>query len=240
MTQLTQDAATAYATALLVQYCFDLRGYQAEELVRAWLHNYKSSWVRLAVIEALYQGRYKAVSVEQILATWNRCGLPKSHFNGEFERLIGRKFPNNLAVFSDASSIAENNIDTISEVPYQSVAPSGQADDLDSTLSKPETGFSSDNAESSPVPEISNNDVAVDSLTKQLASANSPPTSTVEEPASYPLNYQADWERWEVRKRPIDQFTPSVDVPDFYYKLKAATEDQLTINSQHSIVNNGL
>ncbi len=223
MTQLTQDASTAYAIALLVQYCFDLRGYQAEELVRAWLHNYKSSWVRLAVIEALYQGRYKAVSVEQILATWNRCGFPKAHFNGEFERLIGRKFPSNLAVFSDASSVVENNIDTKSEVRSEPVALSKQADDIDSTSSKLESNFLSAQSENSP------HNVAVDSLTKQLLSDNSPPDSA-EEPASCPLNYQADWERWEVRKRPIDQFTPSVDVPDFYYKVKAANE-QLTINN---------
>ena len=79
----------------LFNIALNMRGYQAEELVRAWLHNYKSSWVRLAVIEALYQGRYKAVSVEQILATWNRRGFPKSHFNGEFERLVllVAKFP---------------------------------------------------------------------------------------------------------------------------------------------------
>ncbi|AFZ13912.1 hypothetical protein Cri9333_3073 [Crinalium epipsammum PCC 9333] len=229
MTQLTQDASTAYAIALLVQYCFDLRGYQAEELVRAWLHNYKSSWVRLAVIEALYQGRYKAVSVEQILATWNRRGFPKSHFNGEFERLIGRKIPHNLAVFSDASSVAENNIDTISEVLSEPVALSEQVDEIDSTSSTPESEFSSEKAVSSAVLESSNNDVAVDSLTQQLASTNSP-LDSAEEPASCPLNYQADWERWEVRKRPIDQFSPSADVPDFYYKLKAANE-QLTINN---------
>ncbi|MGB3207997.1 MAG: hypothetical protein WBB28_23695 [Crinalium sp.] len=224
MTQLTQDASTAYAIALLVQYCFDLRGYQAEELVRAWLHNYKSTWVRLAVIEALYQGRYKAVSVEQILATWNRCGFPKAHFNGEFERLIGRKFPSNLAVFSDASSVVENNIDTRSEVRSEPVALSKQADDIDSTSSKLESNFLSAQSENSP------HNVAVDSLTKQLLSPTRSPDLTAEEPASCPLNYQADWERWEARKRPIDQFTPSVDVPDFYYKLKAANE-QLTINN---------
>ena len=229
MTQLTQDASTAYAIALLVQYCFDLRGYQAEELVRAWLYNYKSSWVRLAVIEALYQGRYKAVSVEQILATWNRCGFPKAHFNGEFERLIGRKFPSNLAVFSDASSLVENNIDTRSEVRSEPVALSKQADDINSTSSKLESDFSSAQAVSSPISENSHHNVAVDSLTKQLLSADNP-DSTAEEPASCPLNYQADWERWEVRKRPIDQFTPSVDVPDFYYKVKAANEQLSIIN----------
>lgn len=235
MTQLTQDASTAYAIALLVQYCFDLRGYQAEELVRAWLHNYKSSWVRLAVIEALYQGRYKAVSVEQILATWNRCGFPKAHFNGEFERLIGRKFPNELAVFSDASSVVENNIDTISEVQPEPVYAGGQADDIDSTSSKLESDFSSAQAVSSPISENSHHNVAVDYLTKQLLSANEPPDSTAEEPASCPLNYQADWERWEARKRPIDQFTPSVDVPEFYYKLKAGNE-QLTINNHQPLL----
>jgi hypothetical protein len=116
-------------------------------------------------------------------------------------------------------------------VTYQSVASSQQADDLDSTSLKPEPGFSSHQAVLSSVAEISNHDIAVDSLTKQLTIINLPPEPPAEEPASSPLKYQADWERWDARKRPIDRFTPSVEVPEFYHKLKAATNHQLTINN---------
>src|ERR671917_232976 len=91
-----KDSAVAYAVALLSHYGFELRGYKAQELVNLWLRSYPTKWIRLSVIEALYQGRYKAVSVEQILAVWARRGQPIYRFNHEFERLISRKLPQSL------------------------------------------------------------------------------------------------------------------------------------------------
>ncbi|MDB9376454.1 hypothetical protein, partial [Nodularia sphaerocarpa] len=44
----------------------------------------------------LYQGRYKGISVQQILAFWQRRGQVIYHFNMEFERLICSKFPESL------------------------------------------------------------------------------------------------------------------------------------------------
>ncbi|MGF1522905.1 MAG: hypothetical protein ACFBSF_11375 [Leptolyngbyaceae cyanobacterium] len=75
---------------LLQEYSFDLEGYQPGELVVLWHDSLEadSSWIRSAVIEALYQGRYKAFSVEQILRLWKRRGYPIRHFNHEFERVI--------------------------------------------------------------------------------------------------------------------------------------------------------
>ncbi|WP_017718949.1 hypothetical protein [Kamptonema formosum] len=93
MTETAKDTAVASAAALLTHYSFELGGYTAEQLIDRWLRDYDASWVRLAVIEALYQGRYKAVSVAQILACWQRRGDTLYHFNGDFERLVCRKFP---------------------------------------------------------------------------------------------------------------------------------------------------
>lgn len=93
MTETAKDTAVASAAALLTHYSFELGGYTAEQLIDQWLRDYEASWVRLAVIEALYQGRYKAVSVAQILACWQRRGDALYHFNGDFERLVCRKFP---------------------------------------------------------------------------------------------------------------------------------------------------
>ena len=85
------DAAAIAAETLLVQYSFDL-GYElVEELVSKWLQDYPARWLRLAIIEALYQGRYKSISVEQILVCWHRRSKPIYHFNLEFERLICAK-----------------------------------------------------------------------------------------------------------------------------------------------------
>ena len=90
----TNSNTTAdFVVALLIHYSFDLGGYSASELIDRWLNDYPANWVRLAVVEALYQGRYKAISVEQILVFWNRRGQPLYHFKHEFDRLICSNFP---------------------------------------------------------------------------------------------------------------------------------------------------
>ncbi|MDZ8262365.1 hypothetical protein [Nostoc sp. ChiQUE01b] len=90
------DTSANLAIALLINYSFDLNGYSANELVERWQTQYPLNWLHLAVIEALYQGRYKAVSVEQILVFWQRRDQAAYHFNMEFERMICSKFPQSL------------------------------------------------------------------------------------------------------------------------------------------------
>ena len=87
------DTTTDFAVDLLVHYIFDLAGHTPSELINRWLKDYPATWVRLAVIESLYQGRYKAISVEQILAFWKRRGQALYHFNHDFERLVCGNFP---------------------------------------------------------------------------------------------------------------------------------------------------
>ncbi|MDJ0795231.1 MAG: hypothetical protein QNJ51_00090 [Calothrix sp. MO_167.B12] len=87
------DTSNELAQALLIHYSFDLSGYSASELIARWQNQYPLSWLHLAIIEALYQGRYKAISVQQILALWLRRGQASFHFNVEFENLICSRFP---------------------------------------------------------------------------------------------------------------------------------------------------
>ena len=75
------------AIALLQHYSFDLGGYTIRDLTRTW-EKFKPEWVRQAVIESLFQGRYKAVSVNQILQLWERKGEPNCRYTHEFERLV--------------------------------------------------------------------------------------------------------------------------------------------------------
>ncbi|NDJ23929.1 hypothetical protein GS682_20230 [Nostoc sp. B(2019)] len=96
MLKTVPDTFADLATALLIHYSFDLGGYNAVDLVNRWQTQYPIYWLHLAVIEALYQGRYKAVSVQQILVFWQRRGQATHHFNMEFERLICSKFPQSL------------------------------------------------------------------------------------------------------------------------------------------------
>ncbi|MFN6179402.1 MAG: hypothetical protein ACK4ZH_01705, partial [Dolichospermum sp.] len=92
----TFAAPTELAAKLLTHYSFDLNGYNASELINLWQVEYPLNWLHLAVIEALYQGRYKAISVQQILTFWRRKGEATYHFNMEFERMICSKFPERL------------------------------------------------------------------------------------------------------------------------------------------------
>jgi hypothetical protein len=94
------ETSAELAAALLIHYSFDLTGYTAIELVNRWQNQYPLDWLHLAVIEALYQGRYKAISVQQILAFWQRRGQILYHFNMEFERLICSKFPEILTALN--------------------------------------------------------------------------------------------------------------------------------------------
>lgn len=86
----------AHTVDLLTHYSFDLGTETAHQHLDRWLKQYQSGWIRWAVIEALYQGRYKAISVEQILQLWQRRQQPCYHFSYEFERLVCNKFPRDL------------------------------------------------------------------------------------------------------------------------------------------------
>ncbi|MEM7592780.1 MAG: hypothetical protein AAF383_14880 [Cyanobacteria bacterium P01_A01_bin.83] len=106
MTELTQDLSLAQARSLIDSYAFDLGGDDAEQLLEYWLELYHPSWIRLATIEALYLGRYKAISIKHILSVWLRLRTPNPHFSYEFERLICRKLPKHL---SDLSAMSPNS-----------------------------------------------------------------------------------------------------------------------------------
>lgn len=93
MSDPTTQAVINQTVALIRYYGFETGSLTALELVSGWLEVFPPIWVRFATIEALYQGRYKDVSVEQILAFWVRRGQPTYHFNHEFESLVCRKIP---------------------------------------------------------------------------------------------------------------------------------------------------
>jgi hypothetical protein len=73
---------------LLDGYSFDVNDYSADAVIAGWLEQYGSVWVNHAITEALYQGRYKLISIDQILKLWQRRGHPIRHFNREFESII--------------------------------------------------------------------------------------------------------------------------------------------------------
>lgn len=237
---LTPDSALACAEALLLHYGFEMGGYKAEELVAKWHNDYQANWVRLGVIEALYQGRYKSISVEQILASWNRRGQVMHHFNHEFERLICRKFPQNLAdgltnqaeqeltqeskilEIADCDNLTHNCSSNTPTASGQESAWNQTLDDSTQSVAEtpaspislvtPVTPPSALSLSLAPEPELESKSLVDTAISEAAAEQhnNSPK-----------VNYEADWSRWEAGKRPINQFTPPPDISDFYLKLKS-------------------
>ncbi|MFB2880303.1 hypothetical protein [Floridanema aerugineum] len=223
------DAAAQVAAWLLGNYYFDLRGYQPCELVESWLNYYPGNWLRLAVIEALYQGRYKAVSVEQILNIWHRRNQALYHFNYEFESLICSKLPPELTqIFSigvsntaapmtsltDSELKPEENSLPISqpfEVLAQSPPPSAKP-----TLPVIETETEETQPDScsraTPTPQTTNLDYEYQ-------------TMITEEENISPSQHSTDYFS--------DRFTDTYPFPDLFTKLKAlALQHQQLINQQ--------
>jgi hypothetical protein len=117
---------------LLAYYSFDADRFpQAPTKIKVldcWLKTYPESWVRLALIESLYQGRYKVFCVEQLLAHWHRRGYPVFHFNHEFEDLVCHDVPRNMGQAeistqrtilspSTQKSPAQTEVDSASDLP---------------------------------------------------------------------------------------------------------------------------
>ena len=209
MSEFTPNPTVVYAVALLSHYQFELRGYTAQELVNLWLRNYSANWVRLGVIEALYQGRYKAVSVEQILAVWARRGQPIFRFTHEFERLISRKLPKSLTarLGTNSTDLAELSLPWLTSTTDRIESTKIQA--TEQTTDQEDSSFSS------VFEEDLNHPVQLDNqFPKPLSNTGISAT------------YDADWSRCELSKQPIHQFTPPPDASGFYLKLKAVAQQQ--------------
>lgn len=97
--------------ALMKYYSFDLNGYEFRELIAKWTKIYPHNWLPLATTEAIYQGRLKAISVEQILNVWLKKGKVKQSFNYEFMRLIKPDLNSvDIDKYLDINGIIENGL----------------------------------------------------------------------------------------------------------------------------------
>ncbi len=92
----------------LLSYYFELGDGIPEQLVAQWLESYPAPWIRLATIEALYRGRYKAVSVTQILEVWQRRAQVLKHFSYDFELLVCGNLPD-APIDRDLTAVDEVN-----------------------------------------------------------------------------------------------------------------------------------
>jgi hypothetical protein len=95
------EAAIAIAVSLLFHY-FELDIPSARGMAHMWAQRYPIEWISPAVLESLYQGRYRAVSVEQILGIWKRRNTPISHYPSEFARMFASipPLPDKVAILT--------------------------------------------------------------------------------------------------------------------------------------------
>lgn len=209
------------ATALITQYSFDLAGHTAASLMSYWLSQHPPEWLRLAIIEALYQGRYKAISIEQILNLWQRRGQPVCHFNHEFERIICGSAPRHVFGLQDlasppasASESALTDADSTGSAK-STASPTPTAPTAKSTSAPLESAFTSNAVE------LDDRALAQtqDSTSAKHAIAHS---SFLSSSAFSPHVFEA---KEDVVKHPILQFTPTVEQSNnFHIKLKAVSQ----------------
>jgi len=76
---------------LLKFYHFDLGDRSLTSISIKW-SNYDPYWLRSAITESIYRGRYKVISVEQILESWQRNQQVFCRFDGDFESLVWNNF----------------------------------------------------------------------------------------------------------------------------------------------------
>lgn len=156
-----------HAKLLLQEYSFDLSGFQAGELVAIWQERLQAepSWIRAAVLEALYLGRYKAFSVEQILQGWKRRGHPVRHFNSEFERVVFGPIDPTISKYALMTTLSPSEL----MLPQSDVRKSEAAADYDEAAIAP------------PSFEIAKPDAAVDKPVAGETETESEPVATEEQ-----------------------------------------------------------
>ena len=110
----------------LERYGFELAGQPGQAWVERWSQRFPASWIPAALLEALYQGRYKAASVEQILRLWQRRGAPHLTFPLEISQSLWRE---------QQELIRSLVADALARSPLPPVAPAGSLFSRESAIS---------------------------------------------------------------------------------------------------------
>ena len=209
----SQDKTITHIATLLSRYGFELNGVPIPQLIEDLSATYSVYWIRLAIVEALYQGRYKVISIEHILMIWKRRGQPTYHFNHDFERFITHK-----VVMDDLTDEVTKHDDS------------------------PETNQTSDE-ENQEISETATRFTPVDELVKQITASNltflEELSAKLEVHRDLP-EHQAETQGTNVKHQhpsannhndhSIHQFIPHRDFSEFYSKLRAVAHQELAEN----------
>lgn len=213
MREFDNDPVISQTVELMNSYGLDLHGYTTKEILSQWLNKYHANWIRLATIEALYLGRYKAISVEQILGVWARMGNPNPHFSHEFERLICRKLPRHSNALPENTSVTSSLEEKILKEKIAALNKSKgiTSESFSPPKPTPQAKIQQDN-------NIGNN--------KKDTSKSTPESIDAVESDSE-ISQLKNRSLPNSEQEPIHNFTPTPDVSPFYHKLKSLAEEQL-------------
>jgi hypothetical protein len=92
------------AWILLASYSFHQGSNELEQLINSWIKKYPGKWIIAAIVEAIYQGRYKVDSVSKILESWSIRGYPVHHFDHEFADIVCKR----IDIFHDKKIVYMN------------------------------------------------------------------------------------------------------------------------------------
>lgn len=213
MREFDNDPNISQTVELMNSYGLDLHGYSIEGIISHWLNTYHANWIRLATIEALYLGRYKAISIEQILSVWVRVGNPNPHFSHEFERLICRKLPRNSTNLLDTTSVTPSLEE---KILTEKIAALGKnktiaiAAEIVSPQPQTQPDNNNDNIESKPENTLKSLEESIKSQVFDLE-----------------ISSPIDRSHSKPEPEPIHNFTPLPDVSAFYNKLKSLAKEKL-------------
>jgi hypothetical protein len=111
-------------------YGLSLDEQQVEAILITWFQKYDRAWILKAIVESLYRGRYKLVSVDNILKDWDRIGQPRYNFTPEYEREILQKMPTDDSTVYSASG---QLVSDVASAPSVSIAAaSAESVDIES------------------------------------------------------------------------------------------------------------
>lgn len=233
MTEPVKDAIAADVAELMTRYSFDLGGYPLEQWIEQWISQYVPTWLPIAVIEALYQGRYKAVSIWQILDLWRRRGKPLQHFNREFERMVSGR-----AIQLLFTPTAPQSVITVVEPLLVTAKVNGHRA-WGSAAELPHRAHPAYGSPGHSYPNLSSSSVAKIALTAATESGASPlsspeqfphataaktPIQTFKPSEQVKLVLPGEMARLRSAQYPIRQFVPASDSSEFHSKLKSIVQ----------------
>ena len=120
------------AAAFLNQYGFDLGGRSPQEWLVEWQRAFPQTWVASALVEALYRGRYKAVSVQQLLVMWQTRGTPCMGFGLDFGRKVWPEGVDSLQSGLEQGSTSAVTLRSYAFESFESTERPQAGDSLDS------------------------------------------------------------------------------------------------------------